>query len=203
MKTSPLLARRVIPVKERVQKALLLLLLTAISVASVWYFAGASTRIEARFLLLMAAISLLGLIFALYFWVKKHDQARTKEGYRSVRRRIDDERHGRGWISRLSYNFKRFTTGVVVAVGLLLALAGVALLALQVFAYLKTGSWRSVSVLSVGSRYLPWLDGPQSWFGLNAIVRDVADLLPLSLTLVLFGWLVAGFGAALRQRAAR
>jgi hypothetical protein len=203
MKTSPLLARRVIRVKERLQKSLSVLLLTAIAVAAVWYFAGASAVMEARFLLLMAAISALGLLLALYFGFTKHDHAHSKEGYRSVRRRIADEREGRGWISRLSYNFKRFLTGVVVAVGLLIAVAGFALIGLQVYGYLKAGSWRSVSVLSVASPHLPWLESPQSWFGLNAIIRDAADLLPFSLALVLFGGMLAGFGSALRQRAAR
>lgn len=203
METSPLLARRVIPAKERLQKSLLILLLTAIAVAGVWFFGGASAGVEARFLLLMAAIAALGLVFSCYFWFKKHDRAQDKQGYRSVRRRIEDDRQGRGWLSRLSYNTKRFLSGVVVAVGLLISLAGIAVLGLQIYGYLKTGSWRSVSVLSVASLYLPWFDSPQSWFGLNRILRGATGLMPLSLALLLLGWLVAGSGSALRQRAAR
>lgn len=203
METSPLLAQRLIPAKERLQKSLLILLLTAIAVGGVWFFAGAGAHIEARFLLLMLAIAALGVIFSLYFWFKKHDRAQTKEGYRSVRGRIDDERQGRRWSSRLIYNIKRFLSGVIVALGLLIALAGVSVLGLQIYGYLKTGSWRSVSVLGVASLYLPWLANPQSWFGLNSIVRDATSIMPLSLMLVLLGWLVAGFGSALRQRASR
>lgn len=203
METSPLLARRTIPVRERLQKSLLVFLSTAVAVGGVWFFAGGSAEIEARFLLMMAAISALGLGVALYFWFKKEDRANDKEGYRSVRRRIDDDRHGRGWLSRVSYNLKRFLTGIVVAIGLLIALAGVGVFVLQIYGFLKTGSWRSVSVLSVATPYVPWLSSPQSWFGLNGIVRDATSVLPLSLALVLLGWIIAGFGSALRQRASR
>jgi len=199
METSPLLARRVIPAKERLQKSLLTVFLTAIAIGAVWLFAGASAEIQPRFLLLMLAIAALGLIAAVFFGFKKHEHAPSKEGYRSVRRRIEDDRQGRGWLSRLSYNTKRFLSGVVVAVGLLIALAGVSVLALQVYGYLKAGSWRSVSLLSVASLHVPWLNNPQSWFGLNSIVRDATGVLPLSLALFLLGFLIAGFGSSLRQ----
>ena len=203
METSPLMARRVIPLRERLQKALLVLIATAMAAGSTWYFTGATTNLQGRFVLLTGAILALGLIVALYFALKTHDRAETKEGYRSVRRRIDDDREGRGWLSRLSYNLKRFLTGVIVAVGLLIALAGIGVLGLQVFGYLRTGIWRSISLLSVASVYVPWLNNPQSWFGLNKIVRSAAELLPLSLVLVLLGALVAGFAAGVRQRSAR
>lgn len=153
--------------------------------------------------MLTGAIVALGLIVSLYFALKTHDRTKTREGYRSVRRRIDDDRQGRGWISRLSYNLLRFLTGVFVAIGLLIALAGAGVLALQVYGYLRTGIWRSISLLSVAAVYLPWLGNPQSWFGLNMIVRDAAGLMPLSLALVLLGVLVAGFAAGLRQGTAR
>jgi hypothetical protein len=203
METSPLLARREIPLRERLQKSLLVLIATVIAAAGAWYLTGASAKLEGRSLLLTGAIVALGLIVSLYFALKTHDRTKTREGYRSVRRRIDDDRQGRGWISRLSYNLLRFLTGVFVAIGLLIALAGAGVLALQVYGYLRTGIWRSISLLSVAAVYLPWLGNPQSWFGLNMIVRDAAGLMPLSLALVLLGVLVAGFAAGLRQGAAR
>jgi len=203
METNPLLARREIPLKERRQKALAIVVLTTLVVGGVWLFAGASADIAVSYVLLMAATAVLGLIFSVYFWFKKHDRAETKEGYRSVRRRIADDRHGRTWASRLTYNFWRFLTGIVVAAGLLVTLAGLGVLALQVYGYLKTGDWRSVSLLSIASMYLPWLDYPQSWFGLNEVLRKIGGVMPLSLTLVLLGGLLAGFGSGLRQRASK
>lgn len=203
MDTNPLLARRVISLKERLQKSLLVLLLTAVAVGGVWVYAGASRDIAARFALLMAAAAALGLIVSALFLFKKYESAQTKEEARFVRRRIDDDREGSGWLGRITYSIKRFATGVVVAAGLLITLGGVGVLALQVYGYLKTGVWQSVSLLSVAVAYVPWLSNPQSWFGLHVIVRRAAGLMPLSLALVLLGWMTAGFGSALRQRVAR
>jgi hypothetical protein len=203
METSPLLARRVIPWKERLQKSLVVLLLTTIIVAGAWVFTGASSDTDPRFLIALGAVSLFGLSLAAYFWCKKQEVSTSKEDSRAVRSRIDDDRQGRGWVSRLGYNVKRFLLGIVVLTGLLIALAGLGVVGLQVFGYLKTGGWKSVSTLSVASPYFPWLDNPQSWFGLNDIVRDMLGLLPFSLALVVLGCLIAGFGSALRQRASR
>ena len=203
METSPLLARRVIPWKERLQKSLVVLLLTAVAVAGAWIFTGASLDTDPRYLFALGAVALSGLSLSVYFWFKKEEGATTKEDSRSVRSRIDDDRQGRGWASRLGYNIKRFLSAIVVLTGLLIALAGLGVLGLQVFAYLKTGGWKSVSTLSVAAPYFPWLNNPQSWFGLNDIVRGMLGLLPLSLALVVPGLLIAGFGSALRQRASR
>ena len=200
METNPLLARRVIPIKERLQKALVVLLLTAGAVAGAWVVAGASFEFDRRYILALAAMAAFGLSLAAYFWFKKEERATTKENGVLIRRRIDDDRQGRTWISRLSYNFKRFLTVVVILIGLLIVLAGLGVLCLQVFGYLKTGDWKSVSTLSVASPLFSWLQNPQSWFGLHDIVRNMLGILPLSLALVLLGGLVAGFGSALRQR---
>ena len=57
METSPLLARRVIPAKERLQKSLVVLFLTAAAAVGVWYFAGAAADIHAKYVFLIAAIA--------------------------------------------------------------------------------------------------------------------------------------------------
>ncbi len=200
METNPLLARRAIPARERLQKALIVLLLTAAAVAAAWAFAGASFELDRRHLLVMAAVAAFGMALSGYCWFKKEERATSKESAVSIRRRIDDDREGRTWVNRLAYNFKRFLTAVVILVGILIAFSGLAVLGLQVFGYLKTGDWKSVSTLSVASPFFPWLQSPRSWFGLHDIVSRMLAILPLSLALVLLGWLVAGFGSALRQR---
>ncbi len=200
METNPLLARRVIPAKERLQKALVVLALTAGAVAAAWAFAGASFELDRRIVLLLASIAAFGLSLSAFFWFKKEEQATSKANAVFIRRRIDDDRQGRTWVSRLAYNIKRFLAGVVILIGVLIVVAGVGVLCLQIFAYLKTGDWKSVSTLSVASLQFSWLKSPQSWFGLHEIVSDMLGILPLSLALVLLGLLVAGFGSALRQR---
>lgn len=200
METSPLLARRVVPKKERLEKALLVLFLTALLVIGAWIFSGATRDAAPLHLTALAALALAGVCWSAYFWLKKDERARTKEDAVQIRRRIDDDRKGRSWVSRLAYNLKRFSAGVVVLSGIVIALAGLAVFCLQAFGYLKTGAWKPVSTLSVAYPYFPWLRDPQSWFGLHEIISNMLGMLPLSLALVSLGWLVAGFGSALRQR---
>lgn len=200
METNPLLARRAIPTRERLQKTLVVLLLTVGAVTGIWLLTGASFDLDRRHLLALASIAALGLSLSAYFWFKREERATTKENGVLIRRRIDDDRQGRTWVSRLTYNIKRFLAGVVMLIGVLIILAGLGVLCLQVFAYLKTGDWKSVSALSVASMQFSWFKNPQSWFGLHDIVSDMLGILPLSVALVLLGSLVAGFGSALRQR---
>lgn len=203
MKTSPLLARRAIPRKERVQKALGVLTVTAVVVAAAWLLTDASPDSDPRHLVAIAAAAMVGLCLSAYFWFRREESARTKEESRSVRDRIDDDRQGRGWVSRLGYNTRRLLAGIVVIAGLLIVLAGLGVLGLQLFDYLKTGRWNSVSTLSVVIPHVSWLSDPQSWFGLHDILRSFLGLLPFSVCLVLVGGLVAGFGSSLRQRVSR
>lgn len=203
METSPLLARRAISRKERLQKALTVLLLTALIVAGAWLLSGASADSDIAHLILIGTVALAGLCLSAYLWFKTQEEARTKEASRSIRRRIDDERQGRGWPTRLWYNTKRLLAGIVVIGGILIAMTGLGILGLQLFGYLKTGEWRSISTLSIVSLYVPWIRDPGSWFGLNDIVRSLLGLLPLSLAFVVIGWLIAGLGSAVRQRISR
>jgi hypothetical protein len=203
METSPVLARRVIPLKERLEKALAALLVTAIAVAGAWLYTGVSLDSNPVYLGAFGLGALLGVSIAIYFFFKKEEGAHTKEHGRFVRRRIEDERTGRSWLSRIGYNIRRFLSGLVVLIGILVALSGLGVLGLQIFGYLKIGDWKRVSLLSVVSPQWPWLNNPQSWFGLNNIVKDAFDIMPLSLTLILIGWFIAGFGSALRERIAK
>ena len=203
MDTSPVLARRVISLKERLQKALAALLVTAAAVAGAWLYTGASLDSGLPYLVAFGLAASLGLSISTYFFFKKEEDAHTKEDSRFVRRRIEDDRQGRSWLTRMGYNTRRFLGGLIVLIGLLVALAGLGVLGLQIYGYLKIGEWKSVSLLSVAAPQLPWLNNPQSWLGLHAIVRDVLDIMPLSLALVLVGWLIAGSGSALRERIAK
>jgi hypothetical protein len=203
MDTSPVLARRVISLKERLQKALAALLVTATAVAGAWLYTGASLDSGLPYLVAFGLAASLGLSISTYFFFKKEEDAHTKEDSRFVRRRIEDDRKGRSWLTRMGYNTRRFLGGLIVLIGLLVALAGLGVLGLQIYGYLKIGEWKSVSLLSVAAPQLPWLNNPQSWLGLHAIVRNVLDIMPLSLALVLVGWLIAGSGSALRERIAK
>jgi len=200
MHTNPLLARRAIPTRERLQKALSCLVLTILGVALTWVLTDGSLDANPVYLFAIGFAALLGLSVSAYFWFKKEETAHSKEDGRFVRRRIEDDRQGRSWISRIGYNTRKFLSGIIAFVGVLFVLAGLGVLGLQVYGYLKTGDWGSISLLGVATPYWRWLHSPQGWFGLHKIVTDAMGLMPLSMALVLVGWLIAGFGSALRQR---
>lgn len=200
MDTNPLLARRAISRKERLQKALSCLLPTALAAALAWAFAPGFQDNELVYLIVTGTVVLLGLCFSAYFWFKKEEIAHNKEDSRFIKDRIEDDRAGRGWISRIGYNTRRLLGGSVVFVGFIFVLAGLGVLGLQIYRYLRFGEWGSISTFSAASPYWPWLHNPRSWFGLHKIVRDAFGLLPLSFAFVLIGWLIAGTGSALRDR---
>jgi len=200
MDTNPLLARRAISRKERLQKSLSCLFVTALAVSVVWVFAGGFLEGEPVYLIVTGSVALLGLCFSAYFWFKKEEVAHNREVSRFIKRRIEDDRAGRSWISRIGYNTRRLLCGIIVFVGVLSILAGLGVLGIQIYGYLRFGEWESVSVLWTASPYWPWLKNPQTWFGLHRIVRDAFGIMPLSLAFVLVGWLIAGFGSALRER---
>lgn len=197
--TSPLLARREIPARERWQKALVVLLLTAALVSGAWWYFGASIDSDIRVLLPLAAIAVLGLGMSGYFAFHRYEDADSKEGKAAIRQRIADDRSGAGWTARIGFNTRRFVFGIVYLAGLLIAFAGILVLCYQGILYLKTGEWLSLSVFGVLAPYVPWLRDPQSWIGLYRLTRDALGLLPVSLALVILGWLIAGFGAGLKQ----
>lgn len=203
MDTSPLLARREIPRKERLQKALVVVLVTVLAVAGAWMVTNGSPDNDPVYFFVLGLLALPGLCVAAYFWLKTEEAAHTKEESQYLRDRIEDDRQGRGWIGRIGYNTRRFLSGLIILGGFLVVLAGLGVLSLQIYGYLRVGEWKSVSLLASVAPFLPWLDRPQSWFGLNKILREASGIMPLSLALVLVGGLIAGFGSAVRERVTR
>jgi hypothetical protein len=160
MQTSPVMARRVIPAKERLQKALITFVTTAATVGAAWVLLDLSRDSDPKYLAIVAGISVLGLAYTLYFAFKKHESASTKEGNRAIRERIDDDRSGAGWTARIAYNIRRFLCGIIVFSGLLVSLAGVGVIGFQVYGYLRIAEWQSISVFSVVVDIVPWLQSP-------------------------------------------
>lgn len=203
MDTSPLLARRVISLKERLQKALAMLLATAALVGGAWYLSGATLDSDVRLLAALIGTSVLGLGLTLYFAFRKHEVGRSKQDNEAIRQRIADDRAGSSWVGRIGLGVRRFIYGIVVLSGILIAVSGFGLFGVQAFAYLRTGAWHSISVLAALRPYAAWLQDPQSWLGLHAIASQFLGLLPASLALIVCGWMIAGLGSGLRDKAKR
>lgn len=203
MLTNPLLARRVIPRKERVQKALLVLVAVGVVVAATWMYTDGSLERSLTYLLSVGVMAFLGIVVSLFVGLKKYETAKDKEDIQLLRMRIDDDEQGRGWIARVGFNIKRLLASVVILAGVLFGLAGGGIFGVQLYGYLKFGEWSSFSSFDIASRYLPWLRDPHSWFGLHKIVSDAFDIVPMSLALVMMGLLVAGLGFGIRGRVRR
>jgi len=74
----------------------------------------------------------------------------------------------------------------VVTLGFLL-LGGLFIIGKQIYFYLKDGVWNSVSIIDgLVELNMKWAINPQDWVG----VWSILDLLPLSVTLLVFGFTV-------------
>ncbi len=203
METNPILGRRAIPRKERLQKSLTVILLASAVLGCAWVFGEGRIRSHPAYLGAFGVTALLALGTAAYLWFKKEELPRTKAEGQAIRDRIRDERQGQSWLGRIGFNVRRALSGLIVTVGYCTVASGLGVLGFQVYGFLRYGQWRSVSVFDLAAPRVAWLEDPQSWFGLYRIAREGLEFLPLSVALLLVGWLVAGFGSALRQRVRR
>ena len=201
METNPLLARRVVPLRERLQKAFAMLLVTATVIGGATYFGGLTLDSDPRLLAGLLLASITGLAATLYLALRKHETGRSKEEKQAIRRRIRDDRSGTHWVTRLPRGLWRFFWGAVLVLGILVSLSGLGVLAWQTVGYLQTGSWPRMSVFTVLAPHLPWFTHPDSWLGLHALVTKAARLLPIWVLLLALGWFIGGIGAALRGKA--
>ena len=203
MPTNPILARREIPGSERLQKALVMLAVTVAAVAAGWFLTDASVESDPAHLAGIVSVALAGLVATAWFGLKKYESGADKEKSRAIRDRIHDDRQGRSWVTRIGYNTKRLFGGTVVLAGILVALGGIGVLGFQSYGFLRTGDWPAMSLLRLAYPHIEWLRDPQSWYGLHKIAYDFLHIVPASIALIILGWLVAGFGSALKGRVRR
>lgn len=73
-----------------------------------------------------------------------------------------------------------------VILGCGLCLAGIAILGVQIYAYLQTGEWTPISIVTVLAAvpdYHWWAINPTEWIGLHKVL----DHIPVSAVLVVIG----------------
>jgi hypothetical protein len=74
-----------------------------------------------------------------------------------------------------------------VDVGFFLMISGVLILGVQIYEYLRNGSWHSLSVISLLQFFdVEWALMPSDWMGLY----NMMDIVPLSLAALVAGFLI-------------
>jgi hypothetical protein len=84
---------------------------------------------------------------------------------------------------------------IVNIFGLLLIFAGLGIVVVQIFLYLKNGQWVELPLLYLTilgpDKFVSWLDNPISWIGFHKIIYGFLNAMPLSLCSMLIGkWLI-------------
>ncbi|MEA3486130.1 MAG: hypothetical protein U9R20_00520 [Thermodesulfobacteriota bacterium] len=90
---------------------------------------------------------------------------------------------------------KSIYTGTIL-IGVAILLAGFFIIFWQLFIWLKHGEWRNISLLKVVlyigiDPIVSWLKNPQSWFGVHKIIYWFFISFPLSLFLIITGFMLA------------
>ncbi len=82
-------------------------------------------------------------------------------------------------------NYEEVFVGLL---GVAMVLGGIAILAWQIYQYLKTGAWPAISLITAmqycGSK---WAAYPTDWIGLH----KAFEMIPLSITLFVTGFITA------------
>jgi len=82
-------------------------------------------------------------------------------------------------------------------IGVILFITGICIIGFQVFSYLANGAWPQASLIELSSlgpkSFEIWLQNPTSWYGLHEIVLAILKTIPISLTLILLGYLIVKF----------
>ena len=78
-------------------------------------------------------------------------------------------------------------------IGILLFILGVGIIGIQIFIYLKDGTWIQVSLLILAAfgpeAFTDWLGDPSSWIGLHSIIFSALKITPVSLLLIVSGYI--------------
>ena len=71
-------------------------------------------------------------------------------------------------------------------IGFLLMVVGILILGVQIYEYLRSGEWQSLSIISLMQFFkIQWALMPSDWIGLY----NVMDMVPLSLAALVAGFL--------------
>lgn len=80
-------------------------------------------------------------------------------------------------------------------------LAGLAIFGLQVFSYLRSGTWSPFSILDLTQLILQsdWIASPTTWLGLHEVVSGILGFIPAALGLIFGPWIIGSAVTSFRE----
>ncbi len=75
-------------------------------------------------------------------------------------------------------------------------LSGVGFFGREVYVSLKSGEWQAWTLRQMFEKKWPSLNNPEDWLGWHKIVYVFLDLMPVSVTFFLIGWIITFWAKA-------
>lgn len=194
METNPLLAHRVIPLRERVEKTIVAVVVYASVLGGLYWYHGEIPERFSREFFIAAGVSIF-LFSYVILSMFKHERATDKQRVRMIRMRIDDDRSGRHWTSRIGLHVQLSIGRVVMLVGIAMILFGLYVFGKQVYVWATAKAWVPASTLQYIRPYIDWLFTKDIWIAGQKAVIWLLHRVHVSVPLGLLGALLAAQGA--------
>ncbi len=149
-------------------------------------------------LVMFALIGLLGLYYTI--WSFSRIGKTSKQG--SNRYMLENKESESAYMlenieSEIASNFgDRIVAAHLYGAAAGFMLGGVLFVGQQVYVYLESGEWRAWSLRHLFEKVWPWLNNSEDWLGWHKIAYVFLDLMPVSVTFFLIGWIVKSFARA-------
>lgn len=199
METNPLLAHRVIPPRERAEKTVVsVIVYVGVMGALYWHHGEIPKRSSPEFLIAVAiSIVLFSYVILSMF---KHERATDKDRARMIRMRIDDDRSGRHWTSRIGLHIKLLLGRLIMLAGIAMILFGLFVLCKQAWVWSQTDTWVPVPTMQFVQPYVTWLFTKDIWLAGQKAVIAALNWLHIGVPLGFVGAILAARGSQFMQR---
>ena len=118
-----------------------------------------------------------------------------------IRMRIDDDRFGRHWTSRIGLNIKTALGRLVMLAGVGLILFGLFVLAQQAYVWFTSGSWVPAPTMYYVQPYVTWLFTSDIWLTGQKAAIATLNWLHVGVPTAFIGAFLAANGARFMERA--
>lgn len=200
METNPSLAHRVIPLRERVEKTIVAIVVYVGVMGGLYWYYGEIPEYLSRDFLIGAAISIVLLAYV-FLGAFKNERALDKDRARMIRMRIDDDRSGRHWTSRIGLNVKTSLGRLVMLAGIAMILFGLFVLGQQAYVWFTSNTWVPAPTMYYVQSWVTWLYTSDIWLTGQRAAIATLNWLHVGVPLAFIGAFLAANGARFMERA--